>query len=70
VLDWVEIFCEDIEVKLSEFGLEHEKVMPDADEAQRVERVQLDVARVVKHEKEGRLEHLVDGVTGPLERII
>ena len=66
VLDWVEVFCEYVEVELSEFGFEHEEVVTDADEAQRVQRVQLDVPRVVKHEEERRLEHLVNGVAATL----
>ncbi len=66
MLDRIEFFIEYIEVEWSEFRLRHENVMPDANEAQRVEAVQLNVAGVVKHEEERRLEHLFDRVSTTL----
>ena len=66
MLDWVELFFEYFEVERFQLGLEHEDVMSDADEAQRVEGLQLDVAGVVEHEVERRLEHLLDRVSATL----
>ena len=68
MLNRVEVFIQDIQKERPEFRVEHEAVMPDADEAQWVERVQLDVPRVVKHEVEGCLENLLDRVSATLKR--
>ena len=67
MLHGVEVFHEYVEVELPEFGLQHEDVVPDADEAQWVEGVQLDLSRVVQHEEEGCLKHLLHRVLPALQ---
>ncbi len=66
MLDRIEFFIEYIEVEWSEFRLRHENIMADANEAQGVEAVQLNVAGVVQHEEERCLEHFFDRVSAAL----
>lgn len=66
MLDRIEFFVEYIEVERFEFRLRHKNVMPDANEAQGVEAVQLNVARVVQHEVKRRLKHFFNRVSATL----
>ena len=64
----VEAFREDVDVELFELCFQHEFVVPDADVAQRVERVRLDVAGFMSHEEEHRFKHFQHRVGPRLKR--
>ena len=63
----VERFREYVYVEVFELWLQHEVVVPDADGAQGVQSIVLDLGLVVEHEEERGLEDLLDGVGTGLE---
>ena len=64
----VEAFREYVDVEVLKLRLQHEVVVSDANGAQGVERVVLDVRVLVQHEEEHGLKHLVDRVSTRLKR--